>query len=160
MMALKSVVCLNERHPNFEQTHVAKMRLFQSWFQEEHKIAESLLPLVKKELKKLGLPNAEGDLVKLNEAYMTGNAKSLAHLLQYLKVKAKVLKQPLAGADVKTAVKVLQADAKKQYNIQIAEKIYKRLPSADDFKNACSKEFKYATAFQDISEEETAESKL
>ena len=128
------------------------MRLFHSWFQEEHKIAEPLKPLVGRELKKLGLPKNVGELEKLNEAYMQDNSKSLTHLLQYLKVKAKVLGKALAATDVEKSVTVLKDDAKKQFRIEIAEKLFKILPTADAFKKASSQEFKYATAFKEAEE--------
>ncbi len=148
MMALKTVICLNERHSNSELTHSAKLRLFHSWLSEEHKIPEAMKAVVSKELKKLGMPQKVAELAKLNEAFLKEHADSLAHYKQYLKVKNKILGEKVSDADVKIAVGVLQKDTQRNLRLAVTIDLMKKLGDAKLFKDECAKHFPNADAFK------------
>jgi len=67
-MAVKSLICLVERHPTYEKTHSSKMRFFDYWLKldetkrQEYIGDERLSPIILSEITSLGLPKDSKDL--------------------------------------------------------------------------------------------------
>ena len=99
LSALKSAICLKEKHANHPKTAAALVKLFKKWLSmtDEQKLEacsndQRILSVVTSEISALGCPQAESDLATWfasNRA--TGGTRPLEECHEYLKLSLRVL---------------------------------------------------------------------
>ena len=158
LLALKSLICLVERHPESPKIVAAKVRFFKhllSLSEEERKKAipdERLYSVALSEVAALAGPtNAEG-LEKLAEEFKAKVAKDMAGINEYIKLRMKVL--PKGGEKYEDlAVAALSAETSPNAKIHVAENLYRRVlktgAKGEAFKAKAKALFKYAATFQE-----------
>ena len=89
-LALKSLICLSEKHSSFPKTHSSKLRFFSQWAtldEPKQKAAfsdEKIFSVSVQELKTLGFGS---DLNSLNEKFLKDNSKDLASVYEFIKMR-------------------------------------------------------------------------
>ena len=162
LLALKSLICLSERHPSSPKLIPAKVRFFLSWLgltEEERKKAipdERLYKKACEEVSALGCPSSKDGLEKLAEELLAqAKAKKCVEALnEYIKLRMKVLpKTSETGAKFEeAALEVLIGDSKRHHHVPAVENLYRRVlksgASGQSFKAKGKELLKYSATFE------------
>lgn len=131
-LALKSLICLHERHGDSPKYLPAKLRFFKHWnsLTEEQRAKEfgddRLYQSSIQELKTIGISD---NLDKLVEEALTKAKTSMEHATEYIKLRMKVVANSAENASKfqDLAITALENDPKKADKVKTAENLYRRI---------------------------------
>lgn len=159
MLALKSLICLVEKHPSYAKTHSMKIRFFDHWIRlDESKRQEvvgdaRLLPIIRAEIEALGCPKDAKTLEALNEDFLKANPSSIENVQEYIKVRQRFFGDKDASKFETLAVTALTGDSQKAGKVYRAADLHRRLVKAgakgNTFKTKAREQYKHSTYFQE-----------
>ena len=158
-LALKSLICLHERHPESPKLLSAKVRFFKHWLSltEEQRTKdfgdEKLYQVSLQELKSIGIPDKVEDLEKLVSEALPQAKTTIENANEYIKLRMKVVSNAAENGSKfqEIALAALENDANKGEKVKKAENLLRRIVKSgsdgESFKAKAKAEYKYATAF-------------
>lgn len=115
-MALKSLLCLVERHPTYHKTIPSKVKFFSHWLQltEAQRLNEikdeRLYQVVVDEVKNLGCPASLKDLEAIAEGILKQDRNQIENVTEYIKLSQNFFKDPQPEKFEQLTIQALSED--------------------------------------------------